>query len=235
LFGRISKASLQWIVVVAIFLLAPVLQHQFGYTAYPSEFNFDGSYYRVVENQTSVLNHLFIDGWFPVFPWLGFALFGVMLGSYRWTGGGIRRFCRGRAVLMALACLAAGILLKIVFPTDLHIRGGFGEVFYPPTVGFCTYTLGIILALFAALDMVVSWRVFEPLATIGRSSLFLYVLQWFAIQYLLSVNCEGLDGVRFAFLWLCFAVFITSVAYGLRVLKLRWEQRPWFFRFLLGG
>lgn len=235
LFGRIDKKALQWILIVAVLLLTPVLQHLFGYTTYPSEFNLDGSYYRVVENQTSVLNHLFIDGWFPIFPWLAFSLFGVMLANYRWNGEHSRSFYHQRIAVAALACLAAGILLKIAFPVELLIRDGFGEVFYPPTVGFCIYTAGIILALFGIFDKVAAARVFAPVATVGRSALFLYILQWFVINYVLSTLFEGLDGVHFALLWMFFAVFFIAVAYGLLFLKQKWERQPWFFRFLLGG
>jgi len=235
LFGRIRRTSLQWILVVAIFLMTPVLQNLFGYTPYPSEFHFDGSYHIVVEHQTSVLNHLFLDGWFPIFPWLGFSLLGVMLGSYRWEGGSIRTFCQKKMALIAFACLAIGILLKVLFPVHLLIRDGFGEVFYPPTVGFVIYTVGILLALFAVFDRISSSKLFEPLGTIGRSSLFLYILHVFAINYVFSLVFEGLDGIRFALFWLCFAAVVTVLAYGLRLLKRKWRQQPWFFRFLLGG
>ena len=235
LFGRIRKAILQWSLLGAVFLLTPVLQHLFGYTAYPSEFNFDGTYYLVVENQTGVLNHLFIDGWFPVFPWLGFSLLGVMLARYRWPDEGNRSFCNTKIPLVAFAFLFGGILLKIVLPVQLYTREGFGEVFYPPTVGFCVYTVGIILALLSAFDAVGGSKLFQPLATIGRSALFLYVLHVFAINYILSVYWKGLNGSRFALLWLCFAVLIGAIAYGLAFLKANWRPRPWFFRFLMGG
>jgi len=235
LFSRIGKASLQWMLVAVILLLTPVLQHLFGYTPYPSEILLDGSYYLEVENQTSVINHLFIDGWFPIFPWLGFSLLGVMLGRYRWQSECISLFCHKKLILISVTCLAAGILLKVIFPAHLYIREGFGEVFYPPTVGFCTYTVGIILGLFGVFDKIAVSKIFESVATVGRSSLFLYILHTFLINYIFALFLEGLNGVRFAFFWLCFAVLITSVAYGLEFLKKKWKQQPWIFRFLLGG
>jgi len=235
LFGRINKTSLQWMLIAAVFLLTPVLQHLFGYTPYPTEISLDGSYYRVVENQTSVLNHLFIDGWFPIFPWLGFSLFGVMLARYRWEGEGNRSFYHKKVGLVAIACLSIGILLKVAFPVELLIRDGFGEVFYPPTLGFCIYTVGIILTLFGAFDKVAFFKAFKPVAIVGRSSLFLYILHTFAINYVFSLLFEGLEGIHFALFWLFFAALITAVAYGLELLKKKWRQRPWFFRFLLGG
>lgn len=235
LFGRIDRKTLQWILIVAIVLLTPVLQYAFGYTSYPSEFNFDGSYYLVVENQTSVLNHLFIDGWFPVFPWLGFALLGVMLADYRWSSTDSRSFYHAKVGLVAILCLSIGILLKIAFPVDLYIRDGFGELFYPPTMGFFLYTAGIILALLNMFDKVASSKAFAPLATIGRSALFLYVLHLFAINYVFSVFFEELDGSRFALFWLGFAVLIAGIAYGLVPVKRTLGQRALFVRFLLGG
>ena len=235
LFGRIRSQATQWILLAAIFLLTPVLQHVFGYTSYPSEFNFDGTYYRVVENQTGVLNHLFIDGWFPVFPWLGFALLGVMLGRYRWDTDSNRSFYDRRVGVMALVCVVTGVLLKVIFPVQLYVRDGFGEVFYPPTLGFAVYTAGLILALFCIFDKVAMAGVLVPVATIGRSALCLYMLQWFAINYVFSALFEGLDGLRFALFWLCFALLFTAVAYALKRLKEKWKRQPWFLRFVLGG
>ncbi len=235
LFGRINRNAVQWILIAAVFLLTPVLQYLFGYTPYPSEFNFDGTYYRVIEGQTSVLNHLFIDGWFPVFPWLGFSLLGVMLARCRWPGQGAVWFYHKRIALVAIACIALGALLKLVFPVHLYVREGFGEVFYPPTVGFSVYTAGIILALLAVFDKAASHRAFDPLATVGRSALFLYVLHVFLINYVFSALFVGLNGIRFALFWLGFAALMTAIAYGLRLLKTMWQQPPWFCRFLLGG
>jgi len=235
LFSRIGKASLQWMLVAAIFLLTPLLQYLFGYTPYPSEVLLNGSHYMEVANQTSALNHLFIDGWFPIFPWLGFSLLGVMLGCYRWQNKCIKPFYHKKPILISIVCLATGILLKIIFPVHLYIREGFGEVFYPPTVGFCMYTIGIILGLFSVFDKIAFSKIFESVATVGRSSLFLYILHTFLINYVFAIFLEGLNGVRFALFWLCFAVLITGVAYGLRLLKKKWKQQPWIFRFLLGG
>ena len=235
LFGRINRPALQGILCGAIFLLAPLLQHLFGYTPYPSEFNFDGSYYLVVEGQTHVLNHLFIDGWFPIFPWLGFSLLGVMLANYRWGGESTRSFYHPKVALAALACFCIGVLMKVIFPVELLIRDGFGEVFYPPTLGFCLYTMGVILAPLGLFDRVTPSTAFEPLATVGRSALLLYALHVFVINYIFSALFPGLDGVRFTLFWMFFAMLVIGIAYGLRLAKARWKPQPWFLRVLFGG
>jgi len=235
LFSRIRKASLKWMLVVAIFLLTPLLQHFFGYTPYPSEVLFDGTHYWEVANQTTVLNHLFIDGWFPIFPWLGFSLLGVMLGCSRWQDRVVRPCHHKKTILTSIACLATGILLKVIFPVDLYVREGFGEVFYPPTLGFCMYSVGVILGLFAVFDKIASSKIFDSVATVGRSSLFLYILHTFLISYVFTNFLEGLNGARFALFWLCFAALITGVAYGVKRLKKEWKHQPSILRFLLGG
>ncbi len=234
-FGKLQNARIQWLLVVLIFLLTPVLQHIFGYTEYPSEFTFDGSYYLVVDSQTSVLNHLFIDGWFPIFPWLGFALLGVLLANHRWQAGDIQVFCRRIILQPAVALLVIGGAGWLIYPVDLYTRDGFSEVFYPPTLRFCIYTVGIILALFYLVDKIVDAKILQPVSTIGRSSLFLYILHSLTINYVLSTYFEGLGGGAFFILWICFAAFMVAVAYGLKILKKKWNQPPWAIRFLLGG
>jgi uncharacterized membrane protein len=234
-FGRIRNAPIQWFVVGVVFLLAPLLQNAFGYTEYPSEFNFDGTYSLVVESQTSILNHLFIDGWFPVFPWLGFSLLGVLLGNYRWKAGGIQAFCNGKTLIAATALLVVGISTWLIKPVILYSRDGFSEVFYPPTLRFCIYTVGVILVLFYLIDKFRDTSLLQPVSTIGRSSLFLYVLHSLTINYILSHFFEGLRAGAFLLLWLGFAIFIAVVAYGLKILKEKWNQPPWILRFMLGG
>jgi len=234
-FGRIRNTWIQWLLVSAVFLLTPLLQTVFGYTEYPSEFNFDGTYYLVVESQTSILNHLFIDGWFPLFPWLGFSLFGVLLGNYRWKEDGIQTFCKGKTLLVATALLVVGISTWLIKPVTLYSRAGFSEVFYPPTLRFCIYTAGIILVLFYLIDKSRDASFLQPISTIGRSSLFLYILHWLTINYILAHFFEELKAGLFLILWLVFAIFIAVVAYGVKILKEKWNQRPWILRFLLGG
>jgi uncharacterized membrane protein len=234
-FGRIRDARVQWLLVGVVFLLAPLLQYVFGYTEYPSEFNFGGTYNLVVENQTSILNHLFIDGWFPVFPWLGFSLLGVLLGNYRWKGGGIETFSRKITLLIATALLVVGVSTWLIKPVTLYSRDGFSEVFYPPTLRFCVYTIGIILVLFYLTDKFSDTNLLRPVSTIGQSSLFLYILHTLMINYVLSLFFERLRTGAFLILWFCFSVFIAVVAYGLKILKEKWNQPHWILRFLLGG
>lgn len=58
----------------------------------------------------------FIDGWFPVFPWLAVSLFGAELGMYRWGKGVVRSFLPAKEGLAALALLIAGGLRWVLSP-----------------------------------------------------------------------------------------------------------------------
>ena len=74
LFLKISNKWNRWGLVLAIFALTPLLQKLLGYTDYPTIITFPFNIPVVPDYPTNIANHLLIDGWFPLFPWLGFSL-----------------------------------------------------------------------------------------------------------------------------------------------------------------
>src|SRR5579871_1482995 len=58
-----------------IFFLTPFLQHSIGYHLEISEVALFHPYW---PGMGRIIQALLIDGWFPVFPWLGIAIFGTL-------------------------------------------------------------------------------------------------------------------------------------------------------------
>jgi uncharacterized membrane protein len=65
----------RWALIAAIFCITPLVQLVFGYTQLPVQIPIvnTGSIVSTIPI-TEILRQWFVDGWFPVLPWLGIAL-----------------------------------------------------------------------------------------------------------------------------------------------------------------
>jgi len=228
-------AKPRWVIIVAIFALTPLLQLWLGYTDVPTEYALNGMMKEVALNQTGVLNHLLIDGWFPLFPWLGFSLLGVNLALLRWRFEVARSFGENRVSLAALGLIFGGGMLWNLFPGRHLVRHGYSEMFYPPTLGYIITTIGLIVLLFSLVDRRPGLALFKPLQPLGEAALFMYLLHGAVIEYLTRELWPRQTMPAFALLYLCFISAMILIGYGLRFIKSKWRNQPFLVRFLLGG
>jgi len=236
LFLRLGRSS-QWAVIVLIFLLTPLLQKIMGYTEHINPIFLWGEQIKTVpvKIQTSIFNHWIVDGWFPIFPWLGFSLLGVNLASLRWKHRVVAPFGKKTFLLIGLGILALGSTIWWFHPGSLSTRGEAIELFYPPTVGYITTTIGLILIVFYIVDRKPLLFIYKPLRALGESSLCIYVIHIPLIEYVISPIWSKQNLQSLLLIYIAFLVLLILVAYGLRVLKREWKERPFVIRFLLGG
>ncbi len=233
LFSRLGTLH-RWIIVIFIFLATPLLQTYFGYTDYPTEFFLSGQPTIIIANQTGILNHWLIDGWFPIFPWLGFSLLGVNIAALRWNKLH-SNLGKNNISLIGLGILAFGAILWWLHPGSLLTRAGYSELFYPPTIGYIVTAIGIIVILFSIVDRNPSLLAYKPLQLLGESALFMYILHLVLIEYVIA-QIEPPQIFQFYLLtYIILSSFLISIAYGLKILKSRWKEKPFIIRFLLGG
>lgn len=233
LFLRLSSLA-RWGIVIFIFLFTPVLQKILGYSDYPTEFYLSGSPFVMVKNQTNILNHWLVDGWFPIFPWLGFSLLGVNLANLRRGNKSISTFTKRTNFLIGISIIVFGSIIWLFYPKSLLTREGYSELFYPPSLGYIISAIGAIVTLFSIVD----WKPFilyKPLQTLGESALFMYILHLALIKYIIAPEWpkEGLQ--TFLLIYISLLFFLIVIAYGLGILKTKWKGRPFIVRFLLGG
>ncbi len=130
-------SRVRWLIIAAVFLGTPLLQQLLGYADFPKEVSFArGS--RAALAPTDFIHHWLIDGWFPLFPWLGFAIFGVQLAEIRssFAAVDIRR-ASSVAVFIGLALLAGGIVIWCLLQGDLLVRAeAIARLFLPADVRF---------------------------------------------------------------------------------------------------
>src|SRR5262245_3706551 len=133
LFSRLGSPS-RWTIVVLIFLLTPILQKFLGYTEVLDEIPLSQGFPAGADGLRA-LHQWIVDGWFPLFPWLGFSFLGVNWGLLRWKEE-TRKIFGGRILGIGLVLLCGGALLWWIHPGKLLVREGYSELFYPPTLGY---------------------------------------------------------------------------------------------------
>lgn len=231
LFLRLNTPS-QCLIVISIFFFTPFLQNIFGYADYPTEFFFpSGVLTIIIENQTNILNHWLVDGWFPIFPWLGFSLLGVILANLRLkykTFGGSVFFLTG------IFFLVSGSVIWYFYPGKFLTRAGYSEVFYPPTLGYIISAVGLIVLLFFIVDYKHSVIIYNPLQALGESALFMYILHLSLIEYVIVPIWSKVNFQTFLLFYIALSLLLILIAYGLRFFKVKWKDHPFIIRFLLG-
>lgn len=234
LFLHLNPLS-RWVIVISIFVVTPVLQKILGYTDYPTEFYLWGEQTVMVANQTNILNHWFIDGWFPLFPWLGFSLLGVNLALLRRKAQSYTTFEKSAIFLIGISILVFGSIIWRFYPGSLLIREGYSELFYPPTIGYVMSSIGLIVILFSIVDRSPSVTIYKPLQALGRSALFMYILHLAIIEYIIAPIWSEKNLPTFLLIYIVLSFSLIVIAYGLGVLKTKWRKQPFLIRFLLGS
>ncbi len=190
LFFRLSP-FLIFIISNAIFILTPFLQIKYGYIDLPIEAKlFDFFNFNFVLTNYS-LKHFLIDGYFPVFPFLGIALMGLVFFNLYYNKRNIF-FNKNLFIFIFIVFLMLSTKLYNIKDV-LIIRDGSAELFYPPTIYFIYWSLCLIFLLFYILlnlpDYVYSNSKFLSfLKKLGKHSLFIYVFHSFFEYFFIFIE-----------------------------------------------
>lgn len=123
-----------------------------------------------------------VDGWFPVFPWLGFAVLGSAAGRLDLLALPARRWL----VPAGTALVAAGSVAWLLAPPTLVTRAGYSELFYPPTPHYLAVALGAVILSLALFERLAGRFPLRGLVVLGGASLPLYVAHVALIALLLD-------------------------------------------------
>jgi uncharacterized membrane protein len=217
----------RWASVGTLFLATPVLQSVFGYASEPLSYSVLTG--QLLAGEGSIVLHWLIDGWFPIFPWLGFAFLGVNIGLMRWKSRILETFATRRVATTALAMFVVGLAVWLLQSTEVYIRADFGEIIYPPTLGFILTATAQIVLFFALVDWRPNLALYKPFIVFGSSALFMYIAHFALIEYLWP---------EFDQLWAFWAVStatlvsLLALGYVLRCMRARFPKRPTFLRLL---
>jgi len=231
LFLKLST-PLRWLGMILIFAAAPVLQNLFGYREGEAVFSRACGTLNEDICNAGIMKSWFVDGWFPVFPWLGFSFMGPVLQKLRLKSEA--HLGTIKALLAGIATIVLGGVLWIASPGKLLIREGYSELFYPPTLGYIVVSIGVMVTLFSLVDRKPGLALYKPIIALGESSLFIYVLHLALIRYLLLPVWPARDFPAFILIYFVLMIFLVFTAYLLRRARKAWPARPFIVKFLMG-
>ena len=219
------------ILTAFIFLITPIIQKFLGYSPYPIELDLSGNLTVEIDGQTSIFHHWIVDGWFPIFPWLGMACFGSILGKLRAQTKTFNRFQKESGFLLIIL----GGILWTFHKGPMYQREGYRELFYPPVTGFFILTIGIIILLFYLVDRTRNWQGWSFLKILGKSSLFMYIFHCSAIGLVVLKQWENLNILSVLTIYIVLLTIMVVLGVFLKKIKAKKSENNYLFRLLLGG
>lgn len=156
----------------------------------------------------SVLKRAFIDGWFPIIPWIGYVFLG------RATMVVVDRL-KGVSTILG-AIFVFGFSYYSLMIAELNpVRSNYIEIFYPVSPLFVLLSFSFI---FLAMRIAISQKdkkstLIGKITSLGRKSLFVYLLHCFFISMLADVfPVRGVPGfLLFCVLQLASLVALTAL------------------------
>jgi len=206
-----------WLMTAAIFLATVLLQRTVGYHESVYQIYFGDLEWPEIGR---LLQSLFVDGWFPLFPWIGFAFLGVGLFRIAIIDVSHKIVLRKLAPLgLALAAIGCGLVFIEIPGIEsfasgyvLETRNGYSDIFYPATLGYLTLAAGVVLMVAALLQRVPERPATQLLAYLGQYSMLIYVLHslWAAIVIRGTLGLYDLEEMESGYVFT--AVTIASMA-----------------------
>lgn len=178
---------------VIMIISAPILQNLFGYSQ-PEYFelqNFsDLMSYSMSLDVNVFLKQWFISGWFPIFPWLGVFLLGVSISTKR----KLREGLFNEKILILLGFLFFTGISIWNYEPKLENRGGYSELFYPPTLSYFLVFLSLSYFIYVVAERYTQFHFFSRL---GQFPLFLYLSHLGYIQIVKQFLPSNIDKIQF--------------------------------------
>lgn len=154
-------------------------------------------------------HYFLIDGWFPLFPWLGFVWAGAALQKalYQAQAGLPARerliYPRKWGLIALVFFMLAAIYWEQHFVVP-EPRIGYSELFYPANADFCFMAASAFFIVLYVLQAITRWRsgcfALAPFNSLGQRSLWIYVFHELAITYVIEPYFETSDLNRFLML-----------------------------------
>lgn len=227
-----------WLISLAtiLFLFAPILQFFFGYgLPEMGEWTKIGFWNSITNyNFINAFKQWFISGWFPIFPWLGVFFIGLSLGKNAQLNSFIPRTNEKGLVLCGFLFFL-GITIWELEPKIME-RGGYSELFYPPSLSFFLVFLSIAYFLFAFIEKFSDNKVFYFFSNLGQVPLLLYIshLGFIIIIENRLLEKKKIDLIYFLPTFLVLLIILSAIAFLVRKYRNPNWKLPVFIKMLFG-
>jgi len=186
LFMRMNL-SFKVVFIFLFFIFGPLLRMQFGYSDKPSfpPIWKDGNFVPFAGDFFTIVKHWFIDGWFPIFSWMGVSFLGGFLAELKIKHGDLISKDKIYLLLLSFFLLLVGAFFWN-HEFRLATRGNYTELFYPPTLSYYLVYIGLIFILYLIVDINSNSFLYSPFRLIGISPLFFYLLHFLIIAIVIA-------------------------------------------------
>jgi uncharacterized membrane protein len=193
------KIMLAVVFICASFLLQFVLKYRFNII--------DNQLHNIKWNEINMysifeIKRCFIDGWFPLFPWLGISILGQIVAQKTKLIFNHQKFVKW----VSLTTLIIFGILLINYEINVQERQSYLELFYPPSVFFIFFELSFIALLMSIIHKFdfINKPKFKFFCLLGRKSLFIYLYHAFIISFLFRKYFIPLSPLLFSVIILLF-------------------------------
>jgi uncharacterized membrane protein len=243
-FCRNQKTRVILLFSCLVFLGAILLQtyagyHKEAYEIYWNEF--------ALPQLPRLLQSWFIDGWFPIFPWVGFSLLGAVLFRaifYHPEHVHFKSLLAGGAILLVIGYTLLFVpihgLINLANGNIIASRDDYSEIFYPPSWPYLISAIGTVLFI-TAIFLKISKRSFlSIMGFYGRFSMLIYLLHQalgaLALKPLIAMSgAETIaNGWVFFLANLCVFAIISLICGLIELLKKKYPPRNVLLTVLFG-
>lgn len=233
--SRFSQKTIGIIVLIILFL-SHLLRNHFGYDEVKiTNIDFSsGVLFPSLINWKS----WFISGWFPMLPWAGFMLSGVVMGKiYKSSKDNeILLFADVRYLLLSSILLITGICFLAVEPSNMPIRQGYSEIFYPANTGIFLILLGVASVILFISHFIQDIKfVSYFIRPLGIGALGIYIIHLAIITYVIKPLFHSVSSLDLYFgIYLAHIIFLRILIEYFEYFKSKHDNLPTIIYWLIG-
>ena len=214
--------------MAASILLQNIYGYRFRIEDSTDNLRFSMDFLQSIQFQTQ---RLFVDGWFPIFPWISFAIIGCVVAEKMESILSILKI----VLLTSLLLFILGTVLLFNTTTLQVERDGYLEFFYPASPVYLLIAFSFIFLLFTSTAKFKLPKGLIFINVLGRNSLFVYIFHAAFISFVLiplfdikNGGYELLNSYMFAILSIGFILLCCAVSF-----LSEWMSKNGYFKYVL--